>query len=282
MRNKAIFFRSESYIDKIDEETYEKLTKDDVSMKSIEFGVIPLQTIFDQKILDIFEKRKCIYDEFENKKKERKSVIEIKNDKQEKPEVKQGRRYTVLLKKKDNNNTFNDFLYDNPKIEIKIDNKENYGKIKIYKNDYLLNEIIDHNDKIIDIFYNPRLNMFATISLDGLACIYILPGKLISIIKHPNNLYFDKIFLSSNPFPTVITFDKKSNIISSYSLSGIIINQINLEDKDTTIKIEPMFNIYGGGNRDRIKVELNEYFEIYNLPFFDFSPNGRRKSTVKK
>jgi hypothetical protein len=242
-------------------------------MNSFEFGVIPCKTIFDEKALNNLhikkynEKLKIISNESKHIHK-----LEINIDNMENYYLKN------LIKKKSEH----EFLELNYKLELKIDNNDNHGKLEIWWNNNKINEIIDHNDKIIDIFYNPRLNMFATISLDGLACIYILPGKLISIIKHPNNLYFDKIFLSSNPFPTVITFDKKSKIISSYSLSGIIINQMNFEDKDKSIKIEPMFNIYGGGNRDRIKVELNEYFEIYNLPFFDFSPNGRRKSTVKK
>ena len=56
--------------------------------------------------------------------------------------------------------------------------------------------------------------MFATTSLDGFACIYILPDKLISSIKHPNNLYFDKIFLSSNPFSTIIAYEKNNNTVN--------------------------------------------------------------------
>ena len=39
--------------------------------------------------------------------------------------------------------------------------------------------------------------MFVTCSYDGLICTYVFPNKLISIIKHPKNLHFDKVSLSS-------------------------------------------------------------------------------------
>ena len=77
--------------------------------------------------------------------------------------------------------------------------------------------------------------MFATISLDGLACIYIIPNKLFSIIKHSNK-YYDKIFLSSNPFPTIITYEKQNNTLTSYSINGILIKQkhITMDEIDIT------------------------------------------------
>ena len=111
--------------------------------------------------------------------------------------------------------------------------------------------------------------MFATTSLDGLVCIYIIPNKLFSIIKNKNNSYFDRIYLSSNPFPTIITFDNKNRKLSSYSLSGLLIKEKKIKGKGITLK--PIFNIYGGAEIDRIKVfnESYEFYTIYNLPFFD-------------
>ena len=114
--------------------------------------------------------------------------------------------------------------------------------------------------------------MFATSSLDGTACIYIFPNKLFSIIKQSNNFVIDKIFLSSNPFPTIITFEKKNKILRSYSLSGILIREKVIEINDCKgFEINPIFNTCGGGFIDRIKInnDSNKFYKIYNLPFFD-------------
>ena len=111
--------------------------------------------------------------------------------------------------------------------------------------------------------------MFATTSYDGLVCIYLLPNKLFSVIMHPQNLYFDKIYLSSNPFPTIITFENKNNIFRVYTLSGILIKEKKVIKSDAKIKIDNIFNIYGGTTIDRIKIYNDSFTKIYNLPFLD-------------
>ena len=133
---------------------------------------------------------------------------------------------------------------------------------------------MDHNDKIAYFFYTRRLNMFATSSFDGFGCVYILPNKLFSVIKNFNDSYFNRIFLCSNPYPTIITFEKKSNTMSSYSLSGLLIKKIIVEPKiNVKIKISPMLNIYGGNIRDQVKVSIitkkSITNQIYNLQLFD-------------
>ena len=284
-KKSELLFRSESFID-INETTYEEYSKDENIMKSVEFGLIPLQTIFDDKILNTFENRKYIYEELdeetkkeldnhkklEKKIKKEKKKNKIKNDNNSKQDninnikIEPNKIYVYKI----DNNSYLDYLYDRLDIKFTIDNTDNNGKLKVYHNDFLIKEIVDHNDKIKDIFYNPRLNMFATISLDGLACIYIIPHKLISVIKHPNK-YYDKIFLSSNPFPTIITYEKQNNILTSYSISGILIKQKHITMDEIDITIKPLFNIYGGGNKDRIKAynESIGFYELYNIPFFD-------------
>ena len=284
-KKSGLLFRSESFID-INETTYEEYSKDENIMKSVEFGLIPLQTIFDDKILNTFENRKYIYEELdeetkkeldnhkklEKKIKKEKKKNKIKNDNNSKQDninnikIEPNKIYVYKI----DNNSYLDYLYDRLDIKFTIDNTDNNGKLKVYHNDFLIKEIVDHNDKIKDIFYNPRLNMFATISLDGLACIYIIPHKLISVIKHPNK-YYDKIFLSSNPFPTIITYEKQNNILTSYSISGILIKQKHITMDEIDITIKPLFNIYGGGNKDRIKAynESIGFYELYNIPFFD-------------
>ena len=111
--------------------------------------------------------------------------------------------------------------------------------------------------------------MFATTSYDSLACIYLFPKKLFSIIKHPKNQYFDKIYISANPFPTIITFEKQNNILSSYSLSGILIIQ-----KKFTFNIQSdislIFDINGGTSIiDKIKINLNGKEIKLSIPFFE-------------
>ena len=167
-----------------------------------------------------------------------------------------------------------DYWDKKAKIDFKINNNYNIGKLEIYKRKIIRTEIMDHSDKITDFFYNRRLNMFATCSLDGLACIYILPNKLFSAIKNPNNSYFNRIILSSNPFPSIITFEKNKNILSSYSLSGLLIKQIIVETQiNVEIDISPILNIYGGNIKDQIKVSIitnkNITNQIYSLPLFD-------------
>ena len=190
------------------------------------------------------------------------------NDKASKNGIKKKESLTYI------NVDSNDYWDEQLKIEFKIYNEYGIGKLELYKNNILINEIIDHSDKIIDFFYNRRLNMFATTSYDGFASVYILPNKLFCMIKHPK-LYFDKIFLSSNPFPTIITYGKSKKIFCSYSMSGILIMEAQIKNKkeyESEIKIEPIFNIYGGATKDKLKISfksdkktINEY---YNLPFF--------------
>ena len=259
-------FRKESYID-IDKKLYEEYSNNEIIMSSIDFGLIPLQTIFNPKKLNNFNK-KSSYEkldeitrlEFEKKQKikndtKMKNLINIEND---------------IQKYKENLNEY--FLFK--KIEFKFDKDDRNGKLEVYIDDKLISKIFDHTDKIIDLFYNERLNMFATTSYDSFSCIYIIPNKLFSIIKHPDSLYFDNIFLSSNPFPTIITFEKHNNIIRSYSLSGLLIKEKRIvegEDKIEKINIVPLFNLLGGAREDRIKVTnpSNKFYKIFNIPFFD-------------
>ena len=61
-----------------------------------------------------------------------------------------------------------------PKIDISIEGK-------LYKQFY-------ENISSINYFYfNKRLNMFIISSIDGFLLLYVLPGKLINVIKHPKD-----------------------------------------------------------------------------------------------
>ena len=287
------YFRTESFISI--NGNYQKYLKDNNTMNSVEFGLIPLQTIFDNKILTNLQKRKNSYDQSDPNsneknntfkkliKKETKKFIEIFNNiykcsiGDDENNEKNDKKQSEKLINKYYNNESNYYWDEQLNINFNVNNNNKFGKLEIYKNNILINEVFDHNDIIIDFYYNRRLNMFATTSYDGFACIYIYPNKLISVIKHPNNLYFDKIFLSSNPFPTIITFEKKENIFTSYSLSGMIIKKIKkkylIEGKKIEIDVKPKFNVYGGTNKDKleiiIKSEKKIKKEFYSIPFFE-------------
>ena len=253
------YFRKESYID-IDEETYKKYSENDLTMSSFEFGVIPYKTIFDEKAINSLcvnkytEKLKIISNESKHINKLEKDIDNMEN-------------YYLknLIKKKSKNALFE----PNYKLELKIDNNDNNGKLQIWWNNNKINEIIDHNSEILNYFYNPRLNMFATTAKDGLVCVYIIPYKLISVIKHPNNLYFDNVYLSANPFPSIITYEEKNKIFRSYSLSGILIKEKTHKFKGK-IFIYYTFDIYGGCYSDGILIydkSLN-LLESFYCPFF--------------
>ena len=284
-KNKAQYFRNESYID-INEETYKEYSNNKIIMSSVDFGLLPLQTIFDNKFIH-FQKGKNIFTtkiQNENNymgKRENKAYNDAIKDLSNNNKILNNNyiESNIIQNLKENNiyeyieNSINvfynkDYKY---KINFRVNPNDNSGKIIIYENEIFKNEIIDHNAKIIDIFYNFRLNMFATSSHDGLACIYIFPNKLFSIIRHPTNGFYDKIFLSANPFPSIITYDSLNNTISSYSLSGILIINKILDHKKSEIEIIPIFDIYGGVFKDKIKIIIksNQKFKIFNIPFFD-------------
>jgi hypothetical protein len=275
-KQKELYFRKESFID-INSTAYERYINDNIIMDSVDFGLLPLQTISNIEKKNYFKDRKNFYEIIDDSIESTeinnfvlKQILDNNRRIQENTnmKLKDNKNNKIYEYEKYNLNLFK-YWDEDLNYDFKIENDDNFGKLNIYKDGKLINEIIDHSDKINYVFYNRRLNMFATTSFDGFACIYILPGKLISSIKHPDNLYFDEIFLSSNPFSTIITYEKTNNTLYSYSLSGILIKTKKFYDPN--IRIVPVFNIYGGSFRDRIKVLDNTYniINVLNIPFFD-------------
>jgi hypothetical protein len=250
------FFRTQCYID-VDKNTSEEYMKKDVIMDEVEFGLIPLKIILDEK----------------------ESNSDLKNEDKNQNKIN-------IIESKTKSSASDKYYWDNEKNQnYKVINGHGQGKIEIYnKNEILIDEIIDHSDEIIDFSNNSRLNMFLTCSFDGLICIYVSPKKLISIIRHPEKLYFDQACLSANPFPTVVAHDKKNCCLYSYSLNGILINKLkydenrgNINDAKRDITINYVFDVYGGcllqkdlvniiyGSGDK-KHKESKWFE---LPFFN-------------
>jgi len=254
--SKIKYFRDISYID-LDDKKSKKYSNDDSIMKSVEFGIIPLQTIFDNKIINNFNLKNSNYEKLEEISKK-----ELKKENN----INKNNNIKILENKYLNNK---DYWEEDLNIKIKIDNI--YGKISIFSNKTLACEIFDHSDEILDSFYNSRLNMFATTAKDGFICVYIIPNKLICVIKHPNNSYFNKVYLSANPFPSIIAYERNNdNIFRSYSLSGLLIKEEILGIKDDII-INCFFDFFGGAFNDGIMIynKNNEFIKSYYIPFFN-------------
>jgi hypothetical protein len=173
-----------------------------------------------------------------------------------------------ILQKKKTEKTDKEFIEDYFKKK-KFNNFNKEKDIDLIKN--LIGKASDEIDfdDIKNCCYNERLNMFAICSFDGVISVYILPNKLISMIKDPNGSYFDNVFLCSNPFPCVIGVKENSYLVS-YSLSGMV------------IKFYPFNKYYKfivaiikgkeGDFQDRIALIQDkeaEKKEILKVPFFE-------------
>ena len=159
---------------------------------------------------------------------------------------------------------------DNNNNEIKI-LSDDLGKIEIYLDNIFIKRYYDQKDIITSIDYNKRLNMFITSSLDGYVCLYSFPNKLFTVIKNPNNNYFDYVLLAANPFPFIIAYDKKTKEFYSYSLNGIFIDKKDIteliENKEK-VKIFPLFDTNGGTQNDTLIISRDKGSLRLDLPFF--------------
>jgi len=274
-KGKGQFFKNESFID-IDKKTFEIYKKQDLIMTSVEFGLVPLQSINNKIILENFKKRKTIY---ENKIYKnliiRRNIInyncDIKNKKQKK-----NNNLDKIDEKIWKNNIIPESYYWNKMLIISF-YQDNFGKLRIYENSCLIKEVVDHSEKIIDICFNQRLNIFATISLDNLICVYFLPNKLVSVIKNPETSNYDKIFISANPFPTIILYGNKNDMLRSYSISGLLIKEKKMminhkEGEKTSYNVRPLIDLYGGNFKDRLIVYNKDIIIYYSIPFFEEEP----------
>ena len=196
-----------------------------------------------------------------------------------------------------NNSNINN-IFSNPNEYIncafKNDNVEiigyKTGKVEVFnkKDDgkYLekISEFFDHNDEVIHINYNQRLNMLCTTSKDGFLNVYILPNKLITTVKNPNiDSYFDYGFLCSNPFPAIIAIENDSYDIFSYSINGFKLKKtklftlLELNDTNNDLWISTNFNEEGGNFKDRLifiencskEKEILYKCHFIRVPFFE-------------
>ena len=255
-RRKDLLFRPESYIS-FDDEKLNEYSKDKTTMSSYEFGIIPLQTIDYE--LKIDKKKTC------QKKHDKKEIEKIINLNEE----------YYIIKLTDIKNDYKikkEYIFkDNKDNPIKILTND-LGKIEIYLNGVFIAENYDQKDSIKYIDYNKRLNMFITTSFDGYSCLYSFPNKLLHVIKHPDEGYFDYILLGANPFPFIVAYDKINQEFYSYSINGILIIKKNIKEliqNVNEIKIFPIFDTDGGTHNDLLVINHEKNNISINLPFFE-------------
>ena len=304
-KDEDLYFRNESYIDytNIKAEDFKYYRKDKNFMTSVEFGMTPIQIVFEGDTTKT-KSRNNFYDSKIKEEKEffkklcKNYIDKIKteinsNETEDKnkinnEEIKYSNLVNIFnstyLYKISNNiklkerkiQNINDniiSIFSNPHIFIncifKSDNLKiigyKTGKVEVFTkkvDDYAYNKIsefFDHNDEIIHLNYNPRLNMMCTTSKDGFVNVYIFPNKLLTTLKNPNkDNYFNFAFLCSNPFPSIIAFDQKSLEIFSYSINGFKIKKVNLKillglkETEKDLYLCTNFNENGGCFKDRL------------------------------
>ena len=328
-KKEDLFFRNESYIDYTMSKAIEfrSYRKDKAFMASVEFGMTPVQTVFDGdtvknknrynfydlKLKDDKEYYRRLCKIFTDKiELEEKNKIDNINENEINDETDEtifiaNYPYKIINKNKNkiynkvnfklnksnvNNklldpNKYINCIYKNSKFNIvgyKTGKVEVFNKKYDQKNYHKMSEFFDHYKEIIHIHYNSRLNMMSTTSKDGFINIYILPKKLITAIKNPNNgNYFNYVFLCSNPFPAIIAIDKKNLEVFSYSINGFLIKKLKpnmfreFNEKNKDLWFFTNFNENGGTFKDRLifierqKKEKECIYKCYlvRVPFFE-------------
>ena len=297
-------------------------------MTSVEFGITPIQTVFEGDT-GVRKNKNIIYNStFKENKESFKLLCKLYTERIKPKNVKdnKGKENTMnnqdtlnknrniikyskglykiidaIKTKKSNvseeNSCQTNNIFLDPELNIKcIFQNENVkiigyktGKIEVFQANEnkafeLISEFFDHNDEINHLNYNPRLNMICSTSKDGFLNVYSLPNKLITTIQNPNKNNFGLVFLSSNPFPSIITLEKDTGNIFSYSINGFKIKSTNIydmfkikEDAKIDLYIFSHFNENGGTFKDRLIFIENNVEKKNNLykchfirvPFFE-------------
>ena len=270
-KKEDLYFRNESYLDYTDNKNneFKLFRKNKILMSSVEFGITPMQTVFEEDINKRKNKNIIYNSSFKDNKKlfERMCKIiinKIKNKTNDDNDIYLINDTRKKFKSIENNlikypEIYISYIYKKKSIKINgyKTGKIEFLKLKENKNYYLISEFFDHKDEIIHINYNSRLNMICSSSKDGLLNVYILPNKLLTTIKNPNKHFFDLIFLASNPFPSIIALEFESGNIFSYTINGF------------KIKEENIFNLLGKNKNDKTDLYVSSYFNENGGTFKD-------------
>ena len=150
------------------------------------------------------------------------------------------------------------------------------GNIKIYENVikpkpnslYEFIKIIhSHNKRINYMNANSTLNMLIDCSDDNYINLYSLPNlKIIKVIYNSNIYYVEKVFLSSSPIPSYITYLNNKKIYC-YSINGEKLSELSIQndfEEPLIIKADDFIDYLVYKNRRNYNNII-----IRKLPFLD-------------
>ena len=159
------------------------------------------------------------------------------------------------------------------------------GRLFIYsinQNNKSINDLLifedmlnDHNQNINYMFCDTNLNVFSTVSSDKTCNIYTYPLlRLFRVIKPSNQFYFDYVFISNSPLPSIILYCKKIKMFYVYSINGgFIIKKSNKNKQLYSPKV-----IKDNYHRDYLFFGTNDGCIIYiRLPLLDKSKSFELK-----
>ena len=142
----------------------------------------------------------------------------------------------LLYKLNDHSRITSCCFYENEKGKILIYNGSEKGSILVYEklnlnqNKFQFVKIIHPHTKQINYMnVNQNLNMLIDCSNDGFINIYSLPNLKIIRVIYQSNVIIKKVFLSSSPLPSFITYSSE-NKLTSYSINGTKLSCVNVEN----------------------------------------------------
>ena len=132
-----------------------------------------------------------------------------------------------LFSLKDNNRITACAFYEKEDKKIIIYTGTEKGSIAIYEEKEVnrgkfnyINIIHPHTKQINYLNVNLTLNMLIDCSNDNLINLYIIPSlKIVRSIYNDTSLIIEKVFLSSSPLPSFITYSRDNHLVS-YSING--------------------------------------------------------------
>ena len=171
-----------------------------------------------------------------------------------------------LFSLKDNNRITACAFYEKEDKKIIIYTGTEKGSIAIYEEKEVnrgkfnyINIIHPHTKQINYLNVNLTLNMLIDCSNDNLINLYIIPSlKIVRSIYNDTSLIIEKVFLSSSPLPSFITYSRDNHLVS-YSING---------KKLTSVYINNEFNepsVISGNFVDYLIYRKGKNFLSFNI-----------------
>ncbi len=143
-----------------------------------------------------------------------------------------------LFSLKDHNRITACTFYEKEDKQLIIYTGTEKGSIVVYEgNDTNLSKfkyikiIHPHTKQINDLNVNLTLNMLIDCSNDNLINLYIIPSlTIVRSIYNDTSLIIEKVFLSSSPLPSFITYSRDNHLVS-YSINGKKITSVYINNE---------------------------------------------------